>query len=577
MKKKVTIELGFRAMVTGQLLVGTGMALLLCISSQAARSTSSTTPTSPIGMLKVPDAGVSIPLKDLGLSYPVGKRLPLFQETRDYYVVKVSTPEYGERLCAFPVRNRRGEGTAWVTEDGLLIFGRQTESCPGRFYFSRGELLPVVAKGKRGYLVEVRRLGHKVEVLVPQDREGFEFVQWTPPSQKKEAQELGLVVAQAAPEKKGTQPRPKPAEPSMRRVERVARPHPGPGEGAPAVIRRAAGAPETKPGKVTQPSATQGITEVVSAAIEERKTARLPTTEVERKAPLQPEAKEYIIEIEIPEELRPPTEGPEEERAGSEKVLPSGRPGPAEMPVITAKVVASAGAASAGIAGPTGPMVSALVSPDHVETIPPQAVPSKSSQPVQRPAGFTIFFGLGAVALQIVLVVVVIEAVLIVRLKRQLAGGTGAAASERVDFVTVGETTPADFYFQIAEEEGDFSGLLVSFSLAELVQFLHNAEDNGVLMLKREDGSIVGQFFFKNGEVIDAFFEEERGTDAFRRAFAEGGNLTSFAFRRKNLSGKRRYIKEQTLNLLMEVVKAADHGELQGGGAPPDLDALNRE
>ena len=568
--------LGFRAVPAAQVVLRAVMVLLTCVLTRAKVSP----PAAPIGMLRVTGTGVFIPLKDLGLRYPVGKRLPLFQETRGYYVVKVTTPEYGERLCAFPVRNRRGEATAWVTEDGLLIFGRPTVSCPGRFYFSRGELLPVVAKGERGYLAEVTRFGRKVQILIPRDRSGLEFLPWTPPS-KKEAKKGELVVAEAAAERKGAEPGSRPSatshykKPPVRRVGKRTLPAPaGPGEETEAVTGEITGPSEGESAAVGRRPAKEPEPGVVPPTPAQAAAAKRAAAGVQKKPAAVPEAKEYIIEIEIPEELRPLPGHPSGLPETPAEIAPPTRSQSTVTPVLTARVLAATGTISTATGAEVAATSHLAELPGRVETSRPTVVP-RPSQPEQRAAGFPIILGLGAVALQIVLVVVVVEAVLIMRLKRQLAVGMGAAAAERVDFVTVGETAPAGFYFQIAEEEGDFSGLLASFSLAELVQFLHNAEDNGVLMLKRVDGSIVGQFFFKSGEVIDAFFEDERGADAFRRAFTEEGNLTSFAFRRKNLSGRRRYIKEPTVNLLMETVKAVDHGDLEGGGAPPDLNTAS--
>jgi len=520
-----------------------------------------------IGMLRVVDSGVYIPLRDLGLTYTVGKRLPLFQETRDYYVVKVSTPEYGERLCAFPVRNRRGEGTAWVTNEKLLIFGRETSSCAGRFYFSRGELIPVLAEGPNGYLVEISRFGRKVQLVVPKGQPGFQFVKAPP------AQPTAPTPPSAEEVKQITVPPPAPTQTGTVTVQRVHHAATGAGREKPAPRPRTA-ALEAKP----------------------RETGHAPAAGRPAATGAEEEAgKEYIIEIKIPKELQPPAEkAPAPAPTGRVMVVArASRPArPAAAPSSAKAVTRAAPAVSAetapGVPQAAGPGTSTGALPASAkaaaagastaevtraaEAAPPTPVSTVSAPPptvVVSGGGF--WSGLGLVALQIVLVVVVIEAILILRLKRQLASSSLPVA-EQVEFVTVGETSPTDFYLQLAEEEGDFSGVLVNLSLAELVQLLHNTEDTGVLLLKNSEGSIIGQFFFKNGEVIDAFYEEDRGSEAFKRAFYEEAAVASFAFKRKPLSGRRRTIREQTIKLLMEAVKDSDETGKRGGGIQPGLD-----
>ena len=130
-------------------------------------------PTQIQKYLKVTQPGIFIPLRDIKRTYLTGARLPLFQETFDDYIVKVETVEEGPRLCAFPKRNREGIGTAWVTDEKWLIFGRATTSCPGRFYLFRGEILPIVDETPNAYYVRITRYKRSIILPLPKNMEGL--------------------------------------------------------------------------------------------------------------------------------------------------------------------------------------------------------------------------------------------------------------------------------------------------------------------------------------------------------------------------------------------------------------------
>jgi len=158
-------------------------------------------------------------------------------------------------------------------------------------------------------------------------------------------------------------------------------------------------------------------------------------------------------------------------------------------------------------------------------------------------------------ALKIILVVLVIEGFLIVRLQKQTA--RLQATSQQVEsFSSIGESVTSDYFQNLAREGGDFSGTLHDFSLNELLEFLHSAEETGVLMIRNSEGSILGQVFFRKGEIVDAFYADRRAKEALLAMIRADND--SFTFNRREVAAKRRTIRQKTMGLLMEVAKNLD-------------------
>ncbi len=125
--------------------------------------------TNEMAKLEVGTDDLWIPIEDQQLTFDIGKQLALFQQSDDYYVAIVLYEDDSPGLCAVPRVHARDQGTAWVTHEKYLFFGVRTRSCEGRFYFNKGEHLPVVLETNNLYRVQVERYGRIVELDLPKN------------------------------------------------------------------------------------------------------------------------------------------------------------------------------------------------------------------------------------------------------------------------------------------------------------------------------------------------------------------------------------------------------------------------
>lgn len=139
----------------------------------------SNTPLMVIGYLKILGPQVSIDLDNPGVAFSTGIHLPFFQENEDNFVAIIETESEGRRLCAFPLRTGDGR-SAWIDKANQLIFAYTVESCGGRFYFSDGEMIPVVGETKNVYEIVIERFGRRVRSSLPKGTRNTQFATVVP-------------------------------------------------------------------------------------------------------------------------------------------------------------------------------------------------------------------------------------------------------------------------------------------------------------------------------------------------------------------------------------------------------------
>jgi hypothetical protein len=145
-------------------------------STNAAATNVAAAVTNIPAFLEVVDSGVYLHIDDEGLTFDVGKQVFLFQQNSDSFICLVPYQDGESRLCAFPRMSGRDQGTGWVTNEKFLFFGVRSRSIEGRFFFTRGERLPVIYETNGYRRVAIERFGRIAEVDLPDDFPGMEYI-----------------------------------------------------------------------------------------------------------------------------------------------------------------------------------------------------------------------------------------------------------------------------------------------------------------------------------------------------------------------------------------------------------------
>lgn len=108
--------------------------------------------------------------------FSVGTSLPLIQKNDDYFIAEGKRPGGDATLVAFRRVDAQNRATAWVTDQNMLIFARESEPVRGRLYLRKGENLPVLSYGDdREAVLEVTRYGRTVTYPVSTRTKGVLF------------------------------------------------------------------------------------------------------------------------------------------------------------------------------------------------------------------------------------------------------------------------------------------------------------------------------------------------------------------------------------------------------------------
>ena len=116
---------------------------------------------------------------------------------------------------------------------------------------------------------------------------------------------------------------------------------------------------------------------------------------------------------------------------------------------------------------------------------------------------------------------------------------------------------------QLHEGES-FTGSLRVFSVAELVQIIHSAEETGILNLQCDQTGQRGKMFFRNGRLSDADFRNLEPEEAvYAMLDMEKGG---FSFLRSNRIPQYQKIQKETISLLISASHRRDELERQTSG-----------
>ncbi|MBN1268305.1 MAG: DUF4388 domain-containing protein [Kiritimatiellae bacterium] len=411
-------------------------------------------PPSVTHQVRVTEYGVMVPIRDFRRTCTTGMRLPLFQENEYFYIARVSTLEFGEQLCAFPKVDSLGVGTAWVTNEKLLIFGIPTRTVPGRFFLMKNDALPILDENETEYITLLERYGERIAFSIPRSVAG--------------------ITREPIP------PKPKVVE------------------------------------------------EVVSAE------PRRITLDMETLAEISPQA----AERKTPFWKRRSTT-PQETLKTAPPPSRSAKPRRSEAP-------------------PAAPKDKTAVEEPAGEPAPAPASPPAEAARAKTTVGWWSRLPVTIIVLQIFVLALVAQVLLFMRRKKEPAAPAPPppTAEDVQTFSTMGESFATNYFHTLAHEAGDFSGSLEGFSVTELVQFLHSAKETGVLLIKDVNDRPAGEFFFEQGEIIDAAHGEHRGESAIYALFR--GHDASFAFNRVDVGKRSRTINQSTMGILLDASKTYD-------------------
>jgi len=449
----------------------------------------------------------------------------LVQKSQDFFIALRTDEAGAPLLCAFPKLGRSGEGSAWVTKEKELVFAVKLNSCEGRFYFSKGEELPLIETAADGYRVQAERFARTFDAFIPSTAAAFQVVTRTIPDPVVETVILAPPVEIAAPAPEPvlnslpTERRAKESRPVIRprRIESADSRTPSPAIGPMVNI-------------TFLPSSTEEPEEVVAEPEPQRVTEKIAPV-VETVTALDP----------VPETR------PEPVASAAEAVAAPALP---EVPAETAS------APETVVAG----VVPAASSPVAVAT---------EEEPDHG------FLQRNFLAVRILCAFVVIEGLLILKLNRDRKRKAAPEASTYEAISSFDDSLSLSIV-QDPEREGVFSGSLNGIGIAELVQFLNGAHESGIFTIKGTDDRI-HQLYFRNGEIIDASSQDRTGVDAIRMIFRQKDG--SFSFSRDDPLNRERAVRQSTMSLLLEVSQFLDEergkAEETAAAAPRKLTLRN--
>jgi len=424
--------------------------------------------TNEMPKLEVETDDLWIPIEDLQLTFDIGKQLALFQQSDDYYVAIVEYEDDTPGLCAVPRVHARDQGTAWVTHEKYLFFGVRTRTCEGRFYFNKGEKLPVVLETNNLYHVQVERYGRIVELELPKTIPHVTYIPAPPP----------VEVAVVAVEK------PKPAPP--RHVK--------------------------PPPVVVDTNETMVLSTKPPPRLADDTTPSLSTDH-------------SMDSIE-----------------------------PAFTTVATSTVV---------IASPETPSVVDIATA-------PQTLKDKVTAMVYR--HIWLLELLLAIAILASIPIIIKRNSSSLLLRRPTASPPPyQPPSEQVATVEAQITTKSN---------DEFSGSLDTFSMGDLIQFVHSTTKTGTLEIQCEGLAAPIYLVFELGEIIDAACDAKRSEDAvYAICRIKKG---SYTFTKESRDGVSKTVNKATMSLLLDAHRIMDEesggeGKPEASPAPPPAPAAPSE
>jgi len=131
---------------------------------------------SDIGYVEIEKKDLSVPVNDAEMRFEVGERMPLIQANKLYYIALLTHDNGHVDLVAVRKTLGNGQGSAWVTKEGELIFGSNTHSASGLFYLRPSEILPIVFEDDETFLVLCERNNHVFSLEIEKSTKGYAFI-----------------------------------------------------------------------------------------------------------------------------------------------------------------------------------------------------------------------------------------------------------------------------------------------------------------------------------------------------------------------------------------------------------------
>jgi len=456
--------------------------LLLCLAAMPGFCSDSR--NKDYGFIEVTGSDVRLPVADASRMFGPGNSVPLLQENPEFYIVALPDGI----TAAVGKLDRKGNPIAWVTQQKQLIFGDRARAVSGFLRLRPGDEFRILQETPDARIIEYTFFQNRAELSIPK------------------ALPAGLAYNPPEPEPAAEEPQPEPVRaveaklPEPPVVRPVPRPRPVP---APVSVARARPADSTP----------------IEVPVKEVKTPAAPPQPVlvapEPEAPVIPE----------PAPAAPPTVQPapapaaatEPPEIAAREAAPSADPDlPAATPEIPSGISEPEPLLAEQPAPPeeseaAGPAAETEVSADvataagEIETT--ESAPAEPP-PAAAPAGTVVrFLDKYMISSYILLVIVIIEGLFIVRLRRQ--GRTVPAAAGGEDAVVLLpqlDTSRFRKYFQsLRTSTGQNSGPFGEFSTYDLVYYLHTEKETGGLELEQRKGMVSAEMFFSNGEIVHAF------------------------------------------------------------------------
>lgn len=170
----------------------TGCCLLLlsafCASSQGTpqRVRTSVAPiltpshTSDMGYIEVTGRSVWVPVANIGRNLQIGQLKPMLQRNQDFFIGLYLYDDGYAEMFAVPRILPDGSGSAWVTQEHEIMFGRKTETKAGRFFFTPTEFLPIIDETEGEYVVTCERHNRSFPLRLSKQIAGIRRVETLP-------------------------------------------------------------------------------------------------------------------------------------------------------------------------------------------------------------------------------------------------------------------------------------------------------------------------------------------------------------------------------------------------------------
>lgn len=436
----------------------------------------------PFGFIEVVRES-RLPVPNADRIFAPGESFPLLQDNADFYVFALGE----DSMAAVRKLDRKGNPIAWITVQKQLIFGDKARSTEGVLILQAGDFFPILRENPKFWAVDFTAHRHSIRLSIPKELpRGLAFV---PPEKELVPVEKPVEIAMAGPEKPvepepaappaAAKPAPKPAAvakpappalPKEKSVEPV-KPQPAPQPVVapvekPAVIPARAPAPVETPAPAPQPvPPPQAVPEPPAAP------APQPAPVVQPAVPAQPAPVEKPAEAPPPEPkpAEPPAPIPSAARPETPKpvvepapVLPTAKT-PEEPPAAAkaAPAIETPAPVEAPQEPPAGTQAVETAAAPVTSAVEAAAVPAAvPAAPRQNPV--IRFLDKYILSSYILLLIVIVEGVFIVKLRKQAkASPEAAAAAEEEAQPVLPEIDISEFqkYFQsLRTSMGQISG-----------------------------------------------------------------------------------------------------------------------